>query len=129
MYYEKVLKKKGENQWVRNVQLTFWISVFLFMFGAPAMFQSLAGPETVSLDGMLRGVTPWVYVVTVLQGVKCLIIPATLKHADNILYSYTKPAAILLTAALTAVATGIAPAPQFLAGGALVVASMVLWDS
>ena len=129
VYYEKVLKKEGENQWVRNVQLTFWISVFLLLFGVPAMVQSLAGPEAVSLGGMLRGVTPWVYLVTLLQGLKCLIIPATLKHADNILYAYSKPAAILLTAGITAAATGIVPAPSFLAGGALVVASMVMWDS
>eukprot|EP00613_Pedinella_sp_CCMP2098_P075481 CAMPEP_0171952992 /NCGR_PEP_ID=MMETSP0993-20121228/93739_1 /TAXON_ID=483369 /ORGANISM="non described non described, Strain CCMP2098" /LENGTH=278 /DNA_ID=CAMNT_0012598571 /DNA_START=128 /DNA_END=961 /DNA_ORIENTATION=- len=41
VYYEKMLKKEGQNQWVKNVQLTFWIGTWLLVFGAPAMVQAV----------------------------------------------------------------------------------------
>lgn len=43
------------------------------------------------------------------QGFKCLLIPATLKYADNILYAYAKPASVFITAVATALISGILP--------------------
>ena len=60
------------------------------------------------LGGMFDGITFWVWFVAFLQGFKCLLIPATLKYADNILYAFAKPASIFLTAAVRA-SRSIAP--------------------
>lgn len=129
VYYEKILKTKGQNQWAKNMQLTFWISFWLLIVGSPAAVQSMlqGGVASVSLDSMLTGVTGWVWLVTLLQGLKCLLIPATLKYADNILYAYAKPASILLTAGATAAITNILPSMNFVAGAGLVFASMVMY--
>jgi hypothetical protein len=109
VYYEKVLKTKGQNQWAKNVQLTCWIGAWLLVLAAPAAVQALlaatthAGAGAASRGGSglawaalspaavwsrvqeacavgMAGVTPLVWLVMVLQGFKCLLIPATLKY-------------------------------------------------
>ena len=30
---EKMLKKSGQNQWTKNIQLTFWIQLWLIIIG------------------------------------------------------------------------------------------------
>lgn len=127
VYYEKVLKRKHENQWIRNVQLTFWITIFLLMFGLPSILATIASSESGLNSGLVSGISGWVYLVMLLQGFKCLLIPATLKYSNNIFYAYSKPAAILLTAVVTAVTTGQTPSAQFVIGGLLVVASLLIW--
>ena len=144
VYYEKVLKSEGQNQWAKNVQLTCWIAAWLVLSSVPATIRSLAtgvngaaggnflgaiSPASVaaSVTGAMTGVTPLVWAVTLLQGLKCLIIPATLKYADNIAYAYAKPASILATALAGAAVTGSLPSAQFAAGAACVFVSMWMY--
>jgi len=129
VYYEKVLKTKGQNQWVRNIQLTFWIWFWLIIISIPDMLSAARGTQASLQGGMLSGITFWVWVVILLQSFKCLLIPAALKYGDNIIYSYAKPSSILLTALSTAVVSGILPSNAFLCGAALVFASMWLYGS
>lgn len=102
VYYEKVLKTKGQNQWAKNVQLTCWIGAWLLVLALPASVSALlassgasaggggfawaslspaavAGSVKAALAVGMEGVTPLVWLVMVLQGFKCLLIPATLK--------------------------------------------------
>jgi hypothetical protein len=112
VYYEKVLKTKGQNQWAKNVQLTCWIGAWLLLLALPGAVQTLMatassassaggatasgvvgggvgallGSPTTLVRGLkealavgMTGVTPLVWLVMVLQGFKCLLIPATLK--------------------------------------------------
>lgn len=128
VYYEKVLKDKASNQWVKNIQLTFWISVGLVLFGLPSMLGSL-GSQGASSPGLWTGITPWVWALVWLQSLKCLLVPATLKYADNILYSYIKPVSIVLTAAVSAVVSGIVPTGSFVGGALLVMVSVWLYGA
>jgi len=129
VYYEKVLKTKGQSQWSSNIQLTFWIWFWLLVFSAPSLLQSLGrgGASLGGGPGALAGITGWVWLVISLQSLKCLLIPATLKFSDNITYSYAKPLSIVLTAAVAAGISGILPSGEFLGGAALVFASMLLY--
>jgi len=139
VYYEKVLKTEGQNQWTKNVQLTFWISLWLVVIGAAetgprallgvaSSFLSGAGSGVAAGEGPMAGITGLVWLVTVLQGFKCLLIPATLKYGDNILYAYAKPASILLTALVGAAVSQTSPSPEFVLGAASIIASMWLYN-
>jgi len=143
----QVLKTAGKNQWAKNCQLTFWIGFWLLVFQSPGAYRALAAAGSAQFSGLrfslasqcymqvmaasagaLAGVTPLVWVVTCLQGLKCLLVPATLKYADNLAYAYVKPAAILLTAVAGSALTGPPPSAQFSCGAALVMASMWLYN-
>ena len=67
--------------------------------------------------------------VVFLKALNGLLIPATFKYADNILYSYAKPSSIVLTTVVGAILAGSLPAPSLLVGVALVVASISLYSS
>jgi len=138
--YERVLKKEGENQWVNNIQVTIWIMLWIGAAnyvlpilkgcigmgdarGAIAMpSPELAAAAITSIPAKLRlaftGFTPAVWVVVFLQSLKGILIPLTLKYADNILYAFTKPGSIVMTTILSLVF-----------GVSTVVASMFLYSS
>jgi len=128
VHYEKVLKTRKESQWVMNIQITFWIWFWLMLISLPSLFRS-GNVQQWTLTNMLAGVTPWVWLVIILQSFKCVLIPATLKYADNILYSYVKPASILVTALVAAIVSRLVPSLQFVLGAALIFGSMWLYDS
>ena len=69
-----------------------------------------------SFVGAFAGFTPAVWGVVVLKALNGLIIPATFKYADNIVYSYAKPSSIVVTTVLGAVLAGQLPAPSLVAG-------------
>jgi len=129
VYYEKVLKTKGQNQWSSNIQLTFWIWFWLVIISLPSLVNSGMGEGVAVGSGMMAGITGWVWLVIVLQSFKCVLIPAALKYSDNIIYSYAKPLSILLTAVIAAVVSGILPSKEFLCGAGLVFVSMFLYGS
>lgn len=97
VYYEKLLKEEGTDEWARNIQMTFWI--FLWILCSMG-FQS----KGFALD--FSGFSFNVWVIIALKALNCLLIPATLKYADNILYSYAKPTSIVLTCALSSMVSG-----------------------
>jgi len=64
-----------------------------------------------------------------LKAMNGILIPATFKYADNILYAYAKPSSIVATTVLAAVLTRSMPSLSMALGIGLVLASIVLYDS
>lgn len=152
VYYEKVLKTEGENQWVNNVQVTVWIMLWVSLSnlmptlstGATALLRGGAssGFSLPSASGLLgavscapsalhaafAGFTLPVWGVVFLKALNGILIPATFKYADNLLYSYAKPSSIVVTTLFGAAMTSTMPAPSLLAGVALVVCSVQLYS-
>jgi len=128
VYYEKVLKTEGQNMWSRNIQLSFWIWFWLIVISFPSLMSSISVSLTTGAS-MMTGITAWVWVVIVLQGFKAVLVPATLKYGDNILYSFAKPMSIVLTALFSVVVSGIFPGARFVLGAFFVLASMRLYGS
>jgi len=147
VYYEKVLKTEGENQWVNNVQVTvwimFWVSVSNLLPTITACLTGASAAGLPSLGGILAavaaapsslraafvGFTPPVWGVVCLKALNGLLIPATFKYADNLLYSYAKPSSIVVTTLFGAAVSASIPAPSLLVGVALVVISIQLYSS
>lgn len=139
VFYERLLKSEGKNEWVANLQLTtsilFWVCAFkLSSFAASGAPDGLGSTAAVG-GGLLhpwgqltRGFTPTVWLIIVLKALSCIIIPACLKYADNIIYGYAKPVSIVVTCGITAVLTSSLPPLAMLAGVAMVVTSMALYS-
>ncbi|KAL3912887.1 MAG: hypothetical protein SGPRY_008179 [Prymnesium sp.] len=121
VYYEKVLKTEGENQWVNNV--TVWIMVWISLSNllpslqagvtailsgsgsfpsASAVLAALASTPS-ALRSAFDGFTLPVWGVVFLKALNGILIPATFKYADNLLYSYAKPSSIVVTTLFGAV--------------------------
>ena len=156
MYYVKVLKREGEDEWMRNVQasastfpfllssvslahtlgaerareqtqLTFWIFACLLAERVMQRFRAVAAGAVAAPWISLDGFTPAVWLIVALKALNCLIIPACLKYGDNILYNYKTPGTVGLTALLTALATGILPSTPFIGGVLMVFYSLELY--
>jgi UDP-sugar transporter A1/2/3 len=113
-----------------------WIALANIATSLPALLSAAAAPAAPTLSGAyatlcsaFSGFTPAVWGVIVLKALNGLLIPATFKYADNILYSYAKPSSIVATTLFSAAIAGVLPAPSLLIGVALVVASVVLYSS
>jgi UDP-sugar transporter A1/2/3 len=124
VHYEKLLKTDGEDEWARNIQITTWISTWTA--GSVLMNALRGGTLSTFLNPkvFLEGFTPAVWLIVLLKSLNGLLIPLTLKYADNMIYSYAKPTSIVLTCIAGSIYTGIAPSAKFVAGAALVIASM-----
>lgn len=141
--YERVLKTEGENQWVNNIKVTIWIMFWVSMskfvvptikallgLGAAAGTDSVvAGLSLGAVRAAFTGFTPAVWGVCLLKSLNGILISATFKYADNIQYSYAKPAAIVVTTVLTYILAQSLPPPTLVAGVATVVASIFLYSS
>eukprot|EP00440_Ansanella_granifera_P071830 gb/GFBE01077949.1/.p1 GENE.gb/GFBE01077949.1/~~gb/GFBE01077949.1/.p1 ORF type:complete len:485 (+),score=53.70 gb/GFBE01077949.1/:1-1455(+) len=121
--YERLLKQ-GNNQWVANLQLTtwiiFWVAILRFLERGPAA-------SGFGLSGLTSGFTPLVWCIVLLKTMNCIIIPACLKYADNIVYGYAKPVSIVLTCAVTSAVTSTTPPTLQIAGVIMVLWSMWLY--
>jgi len=131
--YERALKSQQE-EWTLNLQLTFWILFWLLAIRAYGHSEDVGVMEGGGLAGLTNsiaeltvGFTPAVWAMVFLKALNCLIIPACLKYADNIVYGYAKPASIVLTCATTSVVTSSLPEPSLVVGFAMVVSSMWLY--
>lgn len=102
VYYEKLLKEPDTNEWARNIQMTGWIFLWI-------LFSMFFEGKGLALD--MTGFSANVWIIIALKAFNCLLIPATLKYADNILYSYAKPTSIVLTCALSSIVSGAAAPP------------------
>lgn len=150
--YERVLKTEGENQWVNNIQVTVWIMLWIAAANAaPPFFAALAslggggaaapslpsaaavGAAIVGAPAAVRasfaGFTPAVWGVVLLKALNGILIPATFKYADNIVYSYAKPSSIVVTTILSCVLAGTLPSLSLLLGVTVVVGSIFLYSS
>ena len=150
--YERVLKTEGQNQWVNNVQVTVWIMLWIgvanyavpplkaLVFGGGINAAGLSVPTVSGLTAALTGApaalrdafsgfTPAVWGVVMLKALNGLLIPATFKYADNILYAYAKPSAIVVTTILSCILAGTLPSLSLLLGVGAVVGSIFLYSS
>ena len=108
--YEKLLKTKGEDEWVRNVQVTVWIMLWIAFGQIGATAQSTGGlfvgegPLTSPVNFLkslfggghpFAGMTPAVWLVVFLKSLNGILIPLTLKYASNLIYLYAKPTSIV----------------------------------
>ncbi|EGB13184.1 hypothetical protein AURANDRAFT_18442 [Aureococcus anophagefferens] len=117
VWYEKILKTEGEDEWARNIQVTCWI----FLWIAASQLGSAASAFRAG------GITPAVWAVVALKSLNGILIPATLKYAGNLVYLYAKPTSIVATALAAAAWSGAPPPLAFSAGAALVIYSMLQW--
>ena len=154
--YEKVLKTEGENQWVNNIQVTVWIMLWIAAanYGWPPLKAALAallrgeglggvaaaaaslapsipgpGGMGAALTGAFEGFTPAVWGVVLLKALNGILIPATFKYADNILYAYAKPSSIVVTTVFGCAITGTMPSLSLILGVSAVVGSIFLYSS
>jgi len=136
---------------VNNVQVTVWIMLWVSLSnllptlsaGANALLTGGGGASLPTISGLAGAVTGLpaalraafagftlpVWGVVMLKAMNGILIPATFKYADNLLYSYAKPSSIVATTLVGAAMTGTMPAPSLLAGVALVVVSVQLYSS
>ncbi|CAJ1349618.1 unnamed protein product [Effrenium voratum] len=127
VFYEGVLKEQ-KNQWVTNLQLTAWISIWLCIIkGSTALVKS-GGFGIPHLADLLYGFTPLVWVIVLLKTLNCVVIPACLKYGDNILYGYAKPVSIALTCLATTAFTRTPPSMTLVAGVILVALSIIVYS-
>ncbi|KAJ8607186.1 hypothetical protein CTAYLR_007345 [Chrysophaeum taylorii] len=136
VWYEKLLKTEGEDEWVRNVQVTCWIFLWIAasqiwhaLRAGARPFASFARFGAALFGGTgLDGITPAVWLVVGLKALNGILIPATLKYAGNLVYLYAKPTSIVATAFLVSLYTHTLPSPAFALGAALVIASMLAFS-
>jgi len=148
--YEKVLKTEGANQWVNNIQITVWIMVWVagasllpivrsFMTGhavsalssvpmSPSALVTTITNLPTAVIASFGGFTPAVWGVVLLKALNGILIPATFKYADNLLYAYAKPSSIVVMTILSAIAAGALPPSSLVLGVSAVVASIFLYS-
>ncbi|CAJ1370686.1 unnamed protein product [Effrenium voratum] len=127
VFYERCLKEEQKDQWVANLQLTAWITIWTCIIkGWAAVCSGTVGVP--HLADMFAGFSPLVWVIVLLKTLNCIIVPACLKYGDNILYAYAKPLSIVLTCAAISLSTSTLPSPAMLAGIAMVVVSIIAYS-
>jgi len=127
VFYERLLKESEKDEWVTNLQLTTWICLWVILIKLGGMLLFGASGHIPTFAEATAGFTWLVWVIVGLKTLNCVIVPATLKYADNILYGYAKPMSIVLTCAATAAATSQLPPLTMVAGIFCVVVSVVTY--
>jgi len=128
VFYERLLKEDKSNEWRSNLQLTTWICAWVAIIkGCGFMIAGGGGHGVPSLAALFDGFAPVVWVIVALKTMNCVIVPACLKYADNILYGYAKPTSIVLTVIVTSLATMSLPSQKMMIGIALVTTSIVTY--
>jgi hypothetical protein len=82
-----------------------------------------------ALCDAFEGFTPAVWGVVLLKSFSCILVPITLKYADNIVYSYAKPSSIVVMTILSCMFSSLLPSGSLLLGVSFVVASIFLYSS
>jgi len=121
VYFEKVLKKPGEEQkgpsasvWMRNMQLAFFSVVI-------ALFQ---GGLKDTGKSYLHGFDMWVWILVGLQSGGGLLVAAVIKYADNVLKGLATGVSVVLSSALSMVFFATPLGPKFVVGGSLILTAV-----
>jgi drug/metabolite transporter (DMT)-like permease len=128
VFYERLLKREGENEWAKNVQITN--GIMLWILGTEVARACDPSNPVGALvahftpANFFAGWTPWVWCICILKSLNTLLIPATLQYGDSILLNYAKPSAIVLLLGFSAVAGGVLPSIYAVVGTMLVCASI-----
>jgi drug/metabolite transporter (DMT)-like permease len=127
--YERRLREPGGDVWVRNVQLTAAISLWL---GVGSLIRSVlilasggTPPSPATLLTAFRA--PWVWLVVLLKASSALLIALTIKAGGNVLYAISKPWPVVFATLATCIVLGKVPSLGFLAGIGLSIAGIALY--
>jgi len=127
--YEKRLRSPGADLWVRNVQLTASISLWLAVSSAVRASLILASggvpPPPRELLAAFCG--PWVWLVVALKAVTAVLIALTISAGGNVLYAVSKPWPVVLATLATCVTLGKVPSLGFIGGITLSVSGIALY--
>lgn len=127
--YERRLREPGGDVWVRNVQLTAAISLWL---GVGSLIRSVlilaSGSTPPSPATLLTAFcAPWVWLVVLLKASSALLIALTIKAGGNVLYAISKPWPVVFATLATCIVLGKVPSLGFLSGIALSIAGIALY--
>lgn len=127
--YEKRLREPGCDVWVRNVQLTAMISLWLVVSSALRAAVILATGGTPPSPRALFSAfcAPWVWLVVLLKAASAVLIALTISAGGNVLYAISKPWPVVFATLTTCVVLGKVPSVGFLSGFALSVAGIALY--
>jgi hypothetical protein len=127
--YERQLREPGSDKWVRNVQLTamitLWLAVSTGVRTAAILGSGSALPSTAALvDAFLA---PWVWLVVALKAASAVLIALTISAGGNVLYAISKPWPVVFATLATCLMLGKVPSLGFISGIALSVAGITLY--
>jgi hypothetical protein len=86
-------------------------------------------PTLATIKASFAGFTPAVWGVVMLKALNGILIPATFKYADNILYTYAKPGSIILMTLVSCISARAMPEASLVLGVGAVVGSIFLYSS
>ncbi|KAL1510712.1 hypothetical protein AB1Y20_007004 [Prymnesium parvum] len=127
--YERSLREPGCDPWVRNVQLTGMITVWLVassVIRTGAIIGSGGTPPSPSaLLTAFRA--PWVWLVLALKAATAVLIALTLKAGGNVLYAISKPWPVVFATLATCITLGRIPSAGFVLGVVFSIAGISLY--
>lgn len=92
VYFERILKNSVQSIWVRNVQLSFFGTIFSFLITI------IHDSEKISKDGWFQGYNIWTLLTIALQALGGLVVAFVVKYADNIAKDFATSISLVLTA-------------------------------
>ena len=99
------------------------------MAAAVAALPSAVAALPSAVAAAFEGFTLPVWGVVLLKALNGILIPATFKYADNILYAYAKPSSIVVTTCLSCLLAAKLPSLSLALGVSAVVGSIFLYSS
>lgn len=129
--YERKLREPGVDVWVRNVQLTamitLWLAVSTGVRTALLVGSGNVLPPPATL--LRQFCAPWVWLVVALKAASAVLIALTISAGGNVLYAISKPWPVVVATLLTCIMLGSVPSTGFIAGIVLSVAGITLYYS
>ena len=127
--YEKRLREPGCDLWVRNVQLTAAISLWLAVSSATraALILAAGGVPPPPRELLAAFCAPWVWLVVALKAATAVLIALTISAGGNVLYAVSKPWPVVLATLATCVTLGKVPSLGFIGGITLSVSGIGLY--
>ena len=127
--YERRLNEPDTDVWVRNVQLTSVITLWLAVSSAVRTCAILAAGGTPPPPAELLAAfcAPWVWLVVALKAATAVLISLTLKAGGNVLYAISKPWPVVIATLATCLVYGSIPSAGFLGGVLLSTVGILLY--
>ena len=124
--YERKLREPGCDVWVRNVQLTAMISLWLAISSAVRTCVILCSGGTPPSPAYLLGAfcAPWVWLVVALKAASAVLIALTISAGGNVLYAISKPWPVVFATLTTCLVLGRVPSVGFMGGILLSIAGI-----
>jgi len=116
--YERQLREPGSDLWVRNVQLTSMITLWLIIstLVRTAVIVGSGGTPPAPKALLAAFCAPWVWLVVALKAASAVLIALTISAGGNVLYAISKPWPVVFATIATCMVLGRVPSAGFLAG-------------